>query len=307
MTGEVALVASTGGHVDEAFEIAGQFADRSRRFWITARTVQTETLLAGEQVEWVSDIRARQAVRAARAFPGAFRLMRRRKPGRIVSTGSALAVPYLLAARMAGVPVTYVESATRLAGPSLTGRIAERIPGAELFCQSEGWDRNRWAYFGSVFDRYIADVVPPRPVRSALLTIGSEQFPFERALVAVRDGLDDGVEVCWQTGNTPAVGLGLGGESRAWWPGDELARKAREVDVVITHAGVGSILMVLRAGSCPVVVPRMHELGEHVDEHQSQLASFLEQRGLAVVARPGDDLGRCVAQAMCRRIVKRDD
>lgn len=307
MTGRVALVASTGGHVDEAFEIAGQFADPSSRFWITARTVQTEALLAGEQVEWVSDIRARQAGQAAGAFPGALRLMREHRPKRLVSTGSALAVPYLLAARMVGVPVTYVESATRLAGPSLTGRIAEWIPGTELFCQSEGWRRRRWAYFGSVFDRYTAEAVPPRTLRSVLLTVGSEQFPFERALLAVHEGLGNDVDVCWQTGNTPTTGLSLRGEPRTWWPGDELARKAREADLIITHAGVGSILMALRTGTCPVVIPRTRELGEHVDEHQSQLASYLEQRGLVVVARPGDDLGQCVERAMCRQIVRRDD
>lgn len=306
MTGKVVLVASTGGHVDEAFEIAGRFADQSARFWITARTLQTEALLGGEQVEWVSDIRARQAGRAARALPGALKLMRERRPNRLVSTGSALAVPYLLAARMAGVPVTYVESATRLAGPSLTGRIAEWVPGTELLCQSEGWGRSRWTYFGSIFDRYTAEVVRPRSLASALLTIGSEQFPFERALVAVRDSLGDDVDVCWQTGNTPTVGLNLGGDLRDWWPGTELASKAGEADLVMTHAGVGSILMALRAGKCPVVIPRMHELGEHVDDHQSQLAGFLEQRGLVVVARPGDDLGQCAEQAMCRRIVKSD-
>lgn len=306
MTGEVVLVASAGGHIDQAFEIAGRFAERDERLWIATRTPQTEALLAEERVEWVSDVRSRQAFRAAKALPGAFEIIRRNRPRLLVSTGSALAVPYMLAARTMGVKVTYVESATRLAGPSVTGRIAEKIPGIQLFCQGKDWNRRRWTFFGSIFDRYVAHATQPLSINSALVTVGSEQFPFARALEAARDVLH-GVETSWQTGNTPADGFGLQGDVRPWWPGDELARKARAADVVLTHAGVGSILMVLRTGACPVVIPRMHELGEHIDNHQTQLSDTLAERNLVVVARPGDDLSRCIQQAVSRRVVVSDE
>lgn len=305
MTGQVVLVASAGGHIDQAFEIAGRFAARSQRSWIAARTPQTESLLADERVDWVPDIRSRQAGQAARAIPGAMRIMRRVRPSRVVSTGSALAVPYILAARATGVPVTYVESATRLLGPSVTGRIAERIPGVQLYCQGKDWDRRRWTFFGSIFDRYEAHPDTPRTVTTALVTIGSEQFPFARGLEAAKDALD-GVATSWQTGNTPADGLGLEGEVRAWWPGSELATKAREADVVLTHAGVGSILMVLRTGRCPVVIPRLHSLGEHIDDHQLQLSNTLAERDLVVVAEPGADVGPCIEEASSRRILTSD-
>lgn len=301
MTGEVVFVASAGGHIDQAFEIAGRFAEQSDRFWIATRTPQTEALLAGERVEWVPDIRSRQALRAVRALPTAFEIVRRTRPRKLVSTGSALAVPYILAARATGVPITYVESATRLAGPSVTGRIVERIPGVELFCQGKDWNRRRWTFFGSIFDRYLAQPVPPQPIKSALVTVGSEQFPFTRAIEAARVALD-GVETWWQTGNTPVDGVQLKGDARPWWPGDELALRAGEADVVLTHAGVGSILMVLRTGGCPVVIPRVHELGEHIDDHQTQLSDTLAQRNLVVVAHPGDDLARCFQEAVSRRI-----
>lgn len=305
MTGDVVLVASAGGHIDEAFEVAGRFAERHERFWIAARTPQTEALLAEERVEWVPDVRSRQALRAVKALPNAFRIMHRNRPRMLVSTGSALTVPYMLAARATGVAVNYVESATRLAGPSVTGRIAERIPGIRLFCQGKDWDRRKWKFFGSIFDRYQAQPAVPQPIESALVTVGSEQFAFARALKAARDALD-GVETSWQTGNTPVDGLGLAGEVRPWWPGDELAQRASEAGVVLTHAGVGSILMVLRTGACPVVIPRVHELGEHIDDHQTQLSDTLAQRGLVVVARPGADLANCIQKAVSRRIVTSD-
>lgn len=306
MTGDVVFVASAGGHIDQAFEISERFAKVPHRFWIAARTPQTEALLAAEQVVWVPDVRSRQALRAARSLPRAFQIMRRTRPKMLVSTGSALAVPYILAARASGIPVTYVESATRLAGPSVTGRIAERIPGIQLFCQGKDWNRPGWTFFGSIFDRYVAQAVTPRQIESALVTIGSEKFPFARALELARDALG-GVKTSWQTGNTPSEGLDLEGEIRPWWPGDELARRARESDVVLTHAGVGSILMVLRTGACPVVIPRMHELGEHIDDHQMQLSNTLAARDLVVVAHPGDDLAQCIQKAASRQIVPIDE
>lgn len=301
MTRDVVMVASPGGHVDQAYEIAGRFAERSERFWITARTPQTEALLADERVVWVPEVRSRQGFRAAKTLGIARRIMQLNQPRQLVSTGSALAVPYILAARAARIPVTYVESATRLLGPSVTGRIVERVPGIQRFYQGTEWDRSGWTSFGSIFDRYVAELVDPAPVRRALVTIGSEKFPFPRAIQTILDA-SPAEEWAWQTGNTAVDEFDLPGEARQWWPGDELAARARESDIVITHAGVGSILMVLRTGACPVVICRMQHLGEHIDDHQVELSEMLEKRGLVVVVRPGDDVAEAVRIAAGRRI-----
>lgn len=304
MTGPVALVATPGGHIDEAFDIADRFAIHADRFWITARTPQTETLLADERVAWVPEVKARQGMRAVGSFGAALRIMRANRPRLLVSTGSALTVPYMVAARCSRVPVTYVESATRLTDPSLTGRIAERIPGVRLFQQGTAWNRPRWGSHASVFDEYVCNPGDARPVQRALVTLGTEQFPFSRAVEAVRNALPN-VQVTWQTGNTPVDGFSLPGDVRAWWRADALATVARDQDVVITHAGVGSILMVLRAGRCPLVIPRMKQFQEHVDDHQAELAEQLEERGLVVVARPGDDLAQRANEAARRRVVRK--
>lgn len=299
----VAYVASPGGHVDQAYEIADRFADRADRFWITARTPQTQALLSNETVEWVREVRSRQALRAIRSLGGAMRIMRERRPRLLVSTGSALTVAYMLAARMHRIPVTYVESATRQDGPSVTGRITEWVPGVTRLHQSTQWKRGKWKPFGSIFDAYSVVPTSPRPVRRVLVTLGSERFPFRRALEAVLES-SDGLDIVWQTGTTPIRNRELPGDARAWWPGDELAAQARSADVVITHGGVGSILSALRGGTCPVVVPRLSRLGEHIDDHQSELSRVLEKRGVVVVARPGDDIKSCIQESARRSVVK---
>lgn len=304
MTGEVAIVASPGGHVDEAFEIADRFSAPERRFWITARTPQTESLLAQERVIWVPEVRSREALRAARSLGVALRILRENHPSLLLSTGAALAVPYMLVARALRVPVTYIESATRLVAPSQTGRIIERIPGARLYHQGSGWERRSWREFGSVFDGYAAEPVEPKPLRNVLVTVGSEKFPFSRALETTRDALPN-VQFTWQTGNTPTHDFGLRGDVRSWWSGAELAAIAAASDIVVTHGGVGSVLMILRSGSRPVVIPRVAHLGEHIDDHQLELAEMLEERDLATVVRPGDDLAKSAEAAVGFRILRR--
>jgi UDP-N-acetylglucosamine transferase subunit ALG13 len=56
----------------------------------------------------------------------------------------------------------------------------------------------------------------------------------------------------------------------------------READVVVAHAGVGAAIAALEAGKCPVLVPRRHARGEHVDDHQIQIATELRDRSLSV-------------------------
>ena len=48
------------------------------------------------------------------------------------------------------------------------------------------------------------------------------------------------------------------------------------------HSGSGIIGVALRNGRRPLVLPRLHGHGEHVDDHQVQIARKLGQMGLAV-------------------------
>ena len=66
-------------------------------------------------------------------------------------------------------------------------------------------------------------------------------------------------------------------------------------DVVVSHAGVGSIMCALRAGHVPIVFPRLKRYSETVDDHQAELAEALEQRGNVIVVWTGDELAAAVA------------
>jgi UDP-N-acetylglucosamine transferase subunit ALG13 len=60
--------------------------------------------------------------------------------------------------------------------------------------------------------------------------------------------------------------------------------KARRADVIVAHAGMGSILTALELAKPIVVMPRRAHLGEHRNDHQSATVSHLVDYGISVAA-----------------------
>jgi UDP-N-acetylglucosamine--N-acetylmuramyl-(pentapeptide) pyrophosphoryl-undecaprenol N-acetylglucosamine transferase len=80
-------------------------------------------------------------------------------------------------------------------------------------------------------------------------------------------------------------------------PFGRIVELMREADVVVSHAGVGSIMCALAAGHRPVVFPRLGRYGETVDDHQAQLAAELGRRGTILVATDARELSAAVRDA----------
>lgn len=127
------------------------------------------------------------------------------------------------------------------------------------------------------------------------VTVGTHHQPFERLLDAL-GGLDDELVVQYGPGRPPDVS-----HAEAFMPFDTMLDRFREADTVITHAGVGSIICARREGHVPLVVPRRHDLGEHVDDHQVELTRALAQRGSVVAVWDVGALAETVADAPPRQ------
>lgn len=79
---------------------------------------------------------------------------------------------------------------------------------------------------------------------------------------------------------------------------DEFIRHIHGADLLIMHAGAGSVIHAIEAGKVPVVMPRRAAFGEHVNDHQIELAQALAETGKVIVADGPDDLARVVEEAM---------
>jgi UDP-N-acetylglucosamine transferase subunit ALG13 len=130
------------------------------------------------------------------------------------------------------------------------------------------------------------------------VSVGSIHFPFDRLVSATADLAGD-VFVQHGTAELPAGVRGVPFLSCA-----EMAEAMAEADAVVTHAGVGSILLAREHGHVPVVMPRMKKHGETVDDHQVAFAEVLAEDGTVVMIRDGLALPRAVADAQLRRGVQ---
>lgn len=283
----VLLVASAGGHLTELKLLQPRLVPPAADdyLWVSDDDSHARTVLAGELVLYAHGPTRRNLPNAVRNYRLARDLIRRGDVEYVVSTGAALSVPFLLAARRAGIPTHYIECATRVEQPSISGRILERIPGIALYTQHADVQRRGWHYAGSVYDGFSATYGPHRPVHRLLVVAGTQGYPFDALVRQVSGLLEEGDEITWQLGATPAP-EGLPGRVVERLPAGEMDQLMRDVDVVIGHAGTGVALSALSQGVTPVLCARRAAHGEHVDDHQDAIASMLDRRGLAVVRAP---------------------
>src|SRR3954447_1750748 len=161
------LVAAAGGHLAQLHRLAPRLdVIGEKRLWVTFDGPQSRSLLDGEPTVFVPYVGPRDLRAAALNARIAARMLRELDIDLVVSTGSAVAMSFLPLARMFRVPSVYIESAARFEGPSLTGRLIERVPGVVRLTQHDEWASKRWSYIGSVFDEFVpARVQPAKPDR----------------------------------------------------------------------------------------------------------------------------------------------
>jgi UDP-N-acetylglucosamine transferase subunit ALG13 len=293
------LAASTGGHLAQLVRLAPGLGASADSLWITFRNPQSESLLRGRNVLHVPYIRPRDAGPVLTAFRQILPRIRAGGYEAAVSTGAGLALAALPAARVAGVPSLYIESVSRIKGPSLSGRMLAALRFAEMRTQHPSWATGRWGVHPSVLSTYRTFPRQDRPRGDVglFVTLGTIRGYGFHSLIdrILEQGLADERTV-WQLGDTePRVELP--GRVHAELPAAEFERCATQADAVITHAGVGTVLGLLELGIAPIVVPRRRSRGEHVDDHQEQLAQLMRDTGIGFAVEVGELRPEVVAAA----------
>jgi UDP-N-acetylglucosamine transferase subunit ALG13 len=117
------------------------------------------------------------------------------------------------------------------------------------------------------------------------VTVGNAFQPFDRMLQAIdaallrSPGSWDGV--C-QFGSCISRPQGL--RCVSLLTREDFAEEMDRADVVVSHAGVGSVHTAIRFGHKPIVFARRVRLGEHVNDHQVELLEAFAERALVLPA-----------------------
>lgn len=302
--GRSLLIASTGGHLTQLVRMAQRWPLADDSVWVTFDSAQSRSMLRGKQVVYVPYI----APRDVRAVVHGRKVIDTELKGEnfdtAVSTGAALAVAAFTSRLLARTSKHYIESVSRTNGPSLTGKIVANLRLASVYTQHPKWAGSRWRLVPGVLDEYLTSKKAAQDAPSLFITLGTiRPYRFDSLINAVLStGMADERTV-WQLGETKREDLP--GRAVAYMGADDFQRSVENADVVITHAGVGSILQLLEMGVSPVIVPRDPNKLEHVDGHQYLICELLEEKRLAVIRKTdelrADDVKIAASQCTIRQ------
>lgn len=128
------------------------------------------------------------------------------------------------------------------------------------------------------------------------VTVGTHEQPFNRLVQRVDELKRDGIiedDVYMQ------IGYCTYEPQYCQWsrliPYEDMIRNVDEARIVITHGGPASFIMPLRIGKVPIVVPRQHQYGEHVNDHQVEFVRrAVDNMGSIIDIENIDDLASAI-------------
>lgn len=129
-----------------------------------------------------------------------------------------------------------------------------------------------------------------------LISVGASEYGFDRLLKIIDELCDEnilnGEKIIAQLGSShykPHSYKYFELVSR-----DEYQNYMDNADIIISHAGTGSVIPPLKMGKKVIVFPRLEQFGEHLDDHQLELAEVFTQGGYTLCANDKDELKSCL-------------
>lgn len=140
---DICVVSSCGGHLTEVRRLKESYGHLPHFYVLNDQALLPDDMI--DRTYFISH--SERDWRLLLNFWEAFRILRRERPRVILSTGAGPVVPFAIVGKLFfGIRVIFVETITRVARPSLTGRIMYRIAD-DFFYQ--------WTSLASYFPRGI--------------------------------------------------------------------------------------------------------------------------------------------------------
>ena len=123
------------------------------------------------------------------------------------------------------------------------------------------------------------------------VTLGTQDKKFKRLLDAV-EKLDIDEKIVAQIGSTDFKSEKM--ELHKFMSKDEFDNYMKEARIIITHAGVGTIIEGLKLHKKMIVSARKKEYKEHVSNHQEQILKLFSEDGYILALDNFDDLEKLI-------------
>jgi len=128
--------------------------------------------------------------------------------------------------------------------------------------------------------------------------LGTQKFQLNRLLRLLDEGAGNGLisdEIVAQTGYSDYIPKNI--ICHRFLEKEDFESYISKADVVVSHSGVGSIMTALKKGKPVVVFPRLAKYGEHVDDHQIEIARTFAEKGYLLMCGENDDLLSLIERA----------
>lgn len=130
-----------------------------------------------------------------------------------------------------------------------------------------------------------------------LVLLGTQNNQFTRLLQEIEKCIDNGIinqRVVVQAGFTKFESSKMNIFDLK--PREVVENLADEAEFIITHGGVGSILMAIKKNKKVIAVPRLSEFNEHVNDHQRQIVEIFNDKGYIIGVQNIEDLSEAIKQ-----------
>lgn len=297
---KICLVCSPGGHLIECLNLLDAFSPEDELilvtqhedFEINSPNINKIYFLKNLIVKKVNSSKITKmfylVISMIYWFIKAFYILLLEKPDLILSTGSEIAIPFFYIGKLLQIKTIFIESLTRINELSGTGKILLKV--TDIFLVQ--WPNLSKKYKNTMYKGNLLKSSFNREKNNSegfiFVTVGTAAF--ER-LVEQCDDLakiiDNKIIIQKGRSNYKPRNVEYFDFTKNLTEFNDLIDKA---NVVIGHAGVGTILNVLGKNTPLIVVPRIKKNREHIDNHQLELSNHLEEYSMVRVAKNKKDI-----------------
>lgn len=279
---KILAVASFGGHLAQLRRILGPL-EGCDIVWVSTY----DQIFENEDVHIkVQDFSRQNWYQSLSAIFRFLKIIKHVKPTHIVSTGAAPGLAAIIAAKLMGIPSLWIDSMANIISMSLSGKIAKYF--ATQWFTYKLQDVFSYNKDGENQEGIIKEQLS---YNNIFVTTGTQE-PFDRLIkyIDIWKEYNKGVVIYAQSikgeyvpHNFQVTGLMTPTEYDAIF---------KDVDLIIGHAGMGTIIKALELGKPVIVFPREKAEGEHRSDHQKDTVNFLPPVSNIKIAQDAQELWR---------------